>query len=174
MCVSPLMPPKPILLKGVESSAHKEDDQEELHLCEVEQPPSPLIELRPSGPWNIVHDGHRETTSIFLNECFEKEDPCALDIPEPTTLESERKNSTNEQGNFSFGEACSHKESPESSQLGATCSYGDHNHFFILVYKMFRRMVVNAFVYRKHLKFCGCIVVLTLQLKLQKHIFNWW
>ena len=31
--------------------------------------------------------------------------------------------------------------------------------------KTFRRMVVDAFVYLKHCKFCGCTIALTLQLK---------
>jgi hypothetical protein len=152
MRVSLFMPP----------STHKEDDSEELHLGETEQPPSPLVKQRPSSPWNIVLNGGRETTSIFLDECLEKEDPCALDIPKVTTPESKKKNSTNEHESFFFEESCSHKESPESASLGATCSYRDHNHLLVLVYKMFRRMVVDAFVYHKHCKFRGCTMALTL------------
>jgi hypothetical protein len=159
---------------GVEPSARKEDDSEELHLCEAEQPPSPSIELRPSGLRNVVHNGGHETTSIFLDECLEMEDPCAMDIPKIKTLESERKNSTNEHESFFFEESFSHKESLESAPLCTTCSYGAHNHLLILVYKMFRSMVVDAFVYRKHCKFCGCTMAITLQLKLQSHFFNWW
>jgi hypothetical protein len=49
--------------------------------------------------------------------------------------------------------------------LSTTCSYEDHNHSSILVYKLFRRMVVDAFVYHKYYKSHGCIVVLTLQLE---------
>jgi hypothetical protein len=30
--------------------------------------------------------------------------------------------------------------------LSTTCSYEDHNHLLVLVYKLFRRMVMDAFI----------------------------
>jgi hypothetical protein len=93
-----------------------------------------------------------------------------MDLPDTSTLENERKNSADEHESFYFifpQESCSHKESPESASLGTTCSYGDYNHLLILNCKMFRRLIVDAFVYHKHCKFRGCTMALTLQLKLQ-------
>jgi len=52
--------------------------------------------------------------------------------------------------------------------LSATCFHEDHNHLLILVSKLFKRMVVDAFVYHKYCKSRSCIVVLTLQLE-RKH-----
>jgi len=52
--------------------------------------------------------------------------------------------------------------------LSATCFHEDHNHLLILVSKVFKRMVVDAFVYHKYCKSHSCIVVLTLQLE-RKH-----
>ena len=49
--------------------------------------------------------------------------------------------------------------------LSTTCSYRNHNHISIIIYKLFRRMVVDAFVYYKYCKSRSCIVVLTLQLE---------
>jgi hypothetical protein len=107
----------------------------------------------------------RETTPIFHDE-YLKENPYAMNIPKATTLEFEEKNSTNEHENFSFifpQDLCSHMGSPESFSLDAACFHKGHNHLSKLVYKMFRRMVVDAFVYRKHYKFHGCTAALTMQ-----------
>ena len=49
--------------------------------------------------------------------------------------------------------------------LSDTCSYEDANHLLILISKLFRRMVVDAFVYHKYCKSHSCIVALTLQLE---------
>ena len=49
--------------------------------------------------------------------------------------------------------------------LSAPCPYKDSNHFLILVSKLFRRMVVDAFVYQKYCKSRGYTVVLTSQPK---------
>jgi hypothetical protein len=35
-------------------------------------------------------------------------------------------------------------------------------------------LVVDAYIYHKYCKFYGCTVALTLQLKLQWFINNWW
>ena len=49
--------------------------------------------------------------------------------------------------------------------LSAICFHEDHNHLLILVSKLFKRMVVDAFVYHKYYKSHSCTVVLTLQLE---------
>jgi hypothetical protein len=46
--------------------------------------------------------------------------------------------------------------------LCAPCLNKDPNHLLILVSKLFRRMVVDAYVYHKYCKSHGCVVVLTL------------
>jgi hypothetical protein len=45
------------------------------------------------------------------------------------------------------------------------CSNQDHNHLLALSSKTIRRMVVDAYVYHKHCKFCGCTMVLTMKLE---------
>nr|TKW27922.1 hypothetical protein SEVIR_3G289400v2 [Setaria viridis] len=98
MCASLFVSSKPVLFKGVEISAHKEDDSEDLHLCEAKRPSSPSIEPKacPSGPQNVVLDNGQETTPILHDESLEKENLCAMDIPYISTLEDETKNSTND------------------------------------------------------------------------------
>jgi hypothetical protein len=49
--------------------------------------------------------------------------------------------------------------------LSTPCPYEDSIHVLILVSKLFRRMVVDAYVYHKYCKSGGCVVVLTLQLE---------
>ena len=46
-----------------------------------------------------------------------------------------------------------------------TYPYEDHNHLSILVSKLFRRMVVDAYVYHKYCKSHSGIVVLSLHLE---------
>jgi hypothetical protein len=45
------------------------------------------------------------------------------------------------------------------------CNYRDPNYHSILILKLFKRMVVDAFVYHKYCKSHSWIVVLTLQLE---------
>ena len=92
------------------------------HLYEIERPPSPLSEFKPcpSGPMSHI-------------ESLEEENLCAMDLPHTSTLESKRENSTNKHENSEFPQdLCSHKETPESISLSATCSHQDHNHLLIL------------------------------------------
>jgi hypothetical protein len=86
---------------------------------------------------------------IFHDESLEK-DFCATDPPDTSTLDDEKKNSTNEHENFSFKfpqDSCSYKESPESILHSTTCSHQDHNLLLTLSSKMFRRTVVDALIY---------------------------
>ena len=52
------------------------------------------------------------------------------------------------------------------------CSYEDPNLLLILIHKLFRGIVVDAFVYHKYCKSRGCTVKLTLQLELQCSMFG--
>ena len=83
-------------------------------------------------------------------------------------LELKKNNSTNKHEGFSFETSrvsCSLLESLELIMLSATRFDEDHNHLLVLVYKLFRRMAVDAYVYHKYYKSRGYIVVLTLQLE---------
>jgi hypothetical protein len=85
------------------------------HLYKTERPSSPSIEFKPCPLGLIFHD-----------ESLEKDNSYDMDLPETTTLESKRKDSTKKHESFSLEfpqETCSHKQSPESVSLGTTCSY---------------------------------------------------
>ena len=97
-----------------------------------------------------------------------KEDFCAMDIPIAPTLETKKEDSTDEHEIFSFETpqgSSSLLESLEFMSLSTMCFYEDDNHLSVLVLKLFRRMVVDAFVYHKYYKSCGCTMALTLQLE---------
>ena len=123
------------------------------HLYETEQPPSPSSKIKPcpSGP-------------MFHFESLEKENFCAMDLPH--TLESKTEESTNWQENFEFPQgSCPHKETPESISPSATCSHQVSNHLLNFPSKMYKRVVVDAFIYHKHSRFRGSTMALTLQLE---------
>ena len=124
------------------------------HPCEAEHPlsPSPEFEPCPSG---------------FPSTILEKENFYDMDMFEPT-LETKRSDSTYEHENFTFKTpqvSCLLSNSLELISLSSTCFHEDHNQVYILVSKLFRRMVVDAYVYQKYCRSRGCIVVLTLQLE---------
>jgi hypothetical protein len=107
---------------------------------------------------------------ISHDESLEMGNPWAMEFCGVPTLESEGKGSINEHGSFILEisqEPCSFNASPESGMLCAPSTYKDYNYLMVLSCKKFRRLVVDAFVYRKHCKFRGCTMALTLQLKLQ-------
>ena len=56
--------------------------------------------------------------------------------------------------------------------LSDTCSYEDPNLLLILIHTLFRRMVVDAFVYHKYCKSHDFTVKPTLQLELQCSMFG--
>ena len=143
---------------------------------ETEHPSSPSLELEPcpSSHQDVVLDNGRDSTLLLHDISFEKENFRAMDISK-LTLETKRKDSTNEHENFSFENphvSCSLLESPEFILLSTTCTHENHNLLPILVHKLFRRMVVDVFVYQKYYKSHGCIVVLTLQLKRKCPMFG--
>ena len=86
---------------------------------------------------------------------------------EAPTLESNEKDSSNEHENFTFDiprKPCSFNATPESGMLSAPCTHEDYNHLIVLFYKIFRRLVVDVYVYRKYCRFRECTMALTLQL----------
>jgi hypothetical protein len=126
-----------------------------------ERSPSPSIEFEPlpAGPKYVVHDHDRDPTLIW-----------AMEFCEAPTLESEGKNSIDEHGSFILEipqEPYSFSASPKSGTLCAPRKHKDYNHLKVLSCKIFRRLVVDAYIYHKYCKFYGCTVALTLQLKLQ-------
>ena len=85
-----------------------------------------------------------------------------MDLSKAPTLDTEEHES------FSFETphvSCSCLESPEFVVLSAACCYEEDNHPSLLVSKLFKRMVVDAFVYHKFCKSRSSTVVLTLQLE---------
>jgi hypothetical protein len=124
----------------------KEDDSgEALHLL-TERPLSSSTKLKspPTGP--------QDAKPL-------KKNPWAMEKLEVLILESEREDSIDKHGSFFLGksqEPCSYNTSPESDELNVTSKYKDHNHSKIFICKMFRRMVVDAFVYHKFCKSRGC------------------
>ena len=116
----------------------------------------------PSGHPNIVLDSGRDLR-LILHENF-----CALDNPLAPTLETERRDSIDEHESFTFETlqlSFSILKYSEFVSLSITCLYVGHNHLLILTYKLFKRIVVDAYVYRKYCKSHGWTVVLTLQLE---------
>src|SRR6185369_4091920 len=114
-----------------------------------------------------VLDLDRDTTMIFHDEPLEMENQWAMEFCEAPTLESKEKDSTNEHGNFTFDiphKPCSFNATLESGMLSALCTHEDYNQLKVLFCKIFRRLVVDVYVYRKHCRFRGCIVTLTLWL----------
>jgi hypothetical protein len=123
--------------------------------CETECIPSPLLKpksCRPSYP-----------SIILENKNFR-----ALDMPKAPTLETQENDFTVKHEGFSFKTphfSCSFLEFPESVVLSTTCINEEYNLPSLLISKLFRRMVVDVFVYHKYCRSCGCTVVLTLQLE---------
>jgi hypothetical protein len=77
---------------------------------------------------------------------------------EASTLASKRKDYLDEHDSFSLEKTqqpCSHSASPKSVTCCARSMYEDYNHLKVLVCKIFRRLVVDAFVYHKVCKSRG-------------------
>ena len=132
--------------------------------CEDERSSSLLSEFEPlpSGPKKVVLDHDRDSTMISHDESLEMENPWAMEFCEAPTLESDKEDSTDEHGTLIFEIPCSFNATPESGMLIAPCTHEDYNQLKVLFCKIFRRWVVDAYVYRKHCRFCGCTVALTL------------
>ena len=166
MHTSPFISSEPVLL-GVLESSEEYDSEDSLHFCRDERSSSPLIEFEPlpAGLEYVVLDYNRESTSSFHNASLEIENQWAMEHCEAPTLESEEKNSSNEHENFTFDiprKPCSFNATPESGMLSAPCTHEDYNQLKVLFCKIFRRLVVDVYVYRKHCRFRGCTMALTL------------
>jgi len=106
--------------------------------------------------------------SSYQNIVLENKNLCAMDIPKAPTLETEKKDFAIEHEGLSFETpriSCLLLESPEFIVLSATCCYEEDNHPSLLVCKLFKMMVVDAFVYHKHFKSHSSTMALTLQLE---------
>ena len=80
-----------------------------------------------------------------------------------------KKDCVDDHGSFIFEipyDPCTFNVSPELGTLYAPSTQEDYDHLMVLYCKTFRRSVIDAYVYHKHYKFCGCSVALTLHLKL--------
>ena len=159
MHTSPFISSEPVLLAVLESS-EEYDSEDSLHYCGDERSLSPLIEFEPlpAGLEYVILDLNRESTSSFHDESLEMENQWAMELCEAPTLESNEKDSSNEHGNFTFDIACkpfSFNATPESGMLSAPCTHEDNNHLMVLFCKIFRRLVVDVYVYRKHCRFRG-------------------
>ena len=123
------------------------------------------FEPLPDGLEFVALDLDRDTTMIFHDESLEMENQWAKESCEALTLESNEKDSTNEHGSLTFDiprKPCSFNATPESGTLSAPCTHKDYNHPIVLFCKIFRRLVVDVYIYRKHYRFRGCTVALTL------------
>jgi hypothetical protein len=99
-------------------------------------------------------------------ESLENQNFCAVDISVAPTLET-KEDPTHEHESLIFGNhhsSCSFL-SPKLIMLSTMCLYEDPNLLSILVHKLFRRMVVDAYVYNKYCKSRVYTLVLTLQLE---------
>jgi hypothetical protein len=166
MYTSPFISSEPVLLKVVESS-EEYDSEGSLHSCEDERSSSSPteFELLPNGLESVVLDLDRDTTMIFHNASCEMENQRAMEFCEAPTLESEEKDSTIEHGSFTLEiprKPCSFNTTPESGTLSAPCTHKDYNHLMVPFCKIFRRLVVDVYIYRKHCRFRGCTMALTL------------
>ncbi|OEL36809.1 hypothetical protein BAE44_0002172, partial [Dichanthelium oligosanthes] len=75
------------------------------------------------------------------------------------TLEFERKDSIDEHESFFLKrpqDPCPHNASPKPVTLCATNTYEFYSYLKPLFYKMFRRMVVDGYIYHKFCKSRGC------------------
>ena len=102
---------------------------------------------------------------ISYDESLEMENPWAMKFDEAPTLESKEKNSLDEHGSFILEipqEPSSFNASPKSGMLSASRTHEKSNHSKVFSCKIFRRVVVDVFDYRKYCKFCGCTMAQTM------------
>ena len=116
------------------------------------------FEPLPDGLESVVLDFDRDTIMIFHDASLEMEKSWAKESCEAPALESKEKDSTNEHGSFTFDipqKPCSFNATPESGMFSAPCTRKDYNQLKVLFCKIFRRLVVDVYVYRKHCRFRG-------------------
>jgi hypothetical protein len=165
---------EPVVIEVVEVSTPQEYDFEDpLHFCEGERSSSPSIEFEPlpTGPYHLVLDLDRESTSSFHDASLEMEKSWAMEIYETSTLEFKGKDSIDEHGSFTHdipSRPCLYHASPESVMLSALSTHEGYNNLMVLSCKQFRRMVVDVYVYHKH-----CYGT-NLAAEASLYIYNWW
>ena len=106
----------------------------------------------------------------FIDEILEKENCWAIGLFEQLTLETGEKDSTNGHESFFLEQpqdTCSSNKTLELIAPSAKSTYEDYNHLKALTSKMFRKMVVHAFVYHKYCKTHSCTSALTMKLRPQ-------
>ena len=130
-----------------------------LFRSEDERSSSSLTEFEPlpDGLEYVVLDLDRDTTMIFHDASLEMENQWAIEFCEAPTLESNEKDSTNEHGTVIFEISCSFNATPESGMLSAPSTHEDYNHLMVLFCKIFRRLVVDEFVYLNIADFVGAL-----------------
>jgi hypothetical protein len=172
MHVSPFASSELVLIEVVDfATPHENDSEHFLHFCEGEQSSSLSTEFEPlpAGPYLVAFDHDPESISSFHDESFEIEDSWAMASYEAPILEFIGKDSTYKHGIFILDipyESCSHNPSPESTMFSALTTHRGYNHLLVFYCRMFRRLIVDAYVYYNHIRFHVCTLVLTLQLKL--------
>jgi hypothetical protein len=78
---------------------------------------------------------------------------------EAPTLEFIGRDSIGEHGSFILDipyEPCSHNSSLESAMPSALSTHESYNHLLVLFSKMFRSLIVDVYVYHKHIRFRVC------------------
>jgi hypothetical protein len=162
---------EPVLIVVVDfSSPQGNDSRDSLHLREGERSSSLSIEFEPlpTDLYDVAFDHDREMILSFRDKSLEIENSWAMECFEiPATLEFIGKGSIDEHGRFIldiFYGPCSHNSSLESAMPSALSTHEGYNHLLVLYSKLFRRLIVDAYVYHKHIRFHLCIVALTLQL----------
>ena len=164
MRTSPFVWSKPILLEVVKSS--KECNSEDtLHFCERWTIITILDRVWASFLWPRTHCYWPWSRyNPDFSQCISWDGGPTGHGVEAPTLESKGKDSTYVHRSFTPKiprKLCSSNASPESGTLSAPQTYEKCNHLKVFSCKIFRRVVVDAFVYRKHYIFSACTVALT-------------
>ena len=100
-------------------------------------------------------------TCLSLEDALDKINPRVtnlrenLDIHEESTLELEKENDINEHGSYFMNTSsnlCSHEKTPKSIGLSNATTHEIFNPLILPVHKIFKRVVVDAYVYHKYCK----------------------
>jgi hypothetical protein len=118
------------------------------------------FEPLPAGPYYFSFGLDRESIVNFDDESLEMEIIWVKEFCEVPIVEFIRKDSIDKHGSFILDlpdQPCSHHAFPESAMFSALSTFKGYNHLLVLYCKMFRRLIVDAYVYHKHCRFCVCI-----------------
>jgi hypothetical protein len=167
MHVFPFASSDPVLIEVVDFPTPHENDSDSLNLYGGERSSSLSTEFEPipTGPYHVAFDHDRDSILSFHAKSLEIADSWSTKIFEASTLECIGKESIDEHDGFILYipyEPCSDNSSLDSARLSALSMHEGYNHLLVLFCKVFRRLVVDAYVYHEHIRFCMCIVALTL------------